>query len=103
MEYSTPIGAILGNPCCLELSMYGLVLGAVKSRSNSTEIDDDFYNKINFNLYKNENGIKYLKILSSICLIAELQEKLSKRKCERLKNSKQIGLKTTNQANFTEL
>ena len=55
-----------GNPCSLELSMYGLVLGAEKSWSVKTEINDEFYNHINFVLYKNENGIQYLKELSSL-------------------------------------
>lgn len=54
------------NPCSLELAMYGLVLGAEKSWSVNTKINDDFYNKINFILYGNHNGIKYLKALSKI-------------------------------------
>ncbi len=55
-----------GNPCSLELAMYGLVLGAEKSWSVKTEINAEFYNRINFVLYKNENGIQYLKELSGL-------------------------------------
>ena len=55
-----------GNPCCLELAMYGLVLGAEKSWSVKTEIDDAFYDRVNAVLYKNKNGIQLLKELSSM-------------------------------------
>lgn len=55
-----------GNPCSLELAMYGLALGAEKSWSVNTEINNEFYNRINFILYKNENGIQYLKELSGL-------------------------------------
>lgn len=54
------------NPCSLELAMYGMVLGAEKSWSVSTEIDDKFYQSVNFLLYENENGMKYLKTLSEM-------------------------------------
>lgn len=55
-----------GNPCCLELAMYGLVLGAEKSWSVTTSIDKDFYDHVNALLYKNENGIRYLQALSRL-------------------------------------
>lgn len=55
-----------GNPCSLELAMYGMVLGAEKSWSVKTEINDEFYKKINYLLYMNENGIQYLKELSDL-------------------------------------
>lgn len=55
-----------GNPCSLELAMYGLVLGAEKSWSVKTEINDEFYNRINFILFKNRNGVQYLKELSNL-------------------------------------
>jgi hypothetical protein len=55
-----------GNPCSLELSMYGLVIGAEKSWSVKTEVDNEFYNRVNFLLYKNENGVQYLKELSEM-------------------------------------
>ncbi len=54
------------NPCSLELAMYGLVLGAEKSWSVKTEINEEFYDRINAVLYKNENGIQYLKELSRL-------------------------------------
>lgn len=54
------------NPCSLELAMYGLVVGAEKSWSVKTEIDNEFYNKVNFILFENENGVQYLKELSSL-------------------------------------
>ena len=53
-----------GNPCSLELAMYGLALGAEKSWSVKTEINDEFYNRINFILFKNDNGVQYLKELN---------------------------------------
>ena len=74
-EYGYKYGAIgllntnwgdWGNPCSLELAMYGLVLGAEKSWSVKTEINDEFYSRVNFILYENENGIKYLKELSRL-------------------------------------
>lgn len=55
-----------GNPCSLELAMYGMVLGAEKSWSALREIDDDFYASVNKILYKNENGIQCLKALSDL-------------------------------------
>jgi len=54
------------NPCSLELAMYGMVLGAEKSWSVKTEIDKEFYDRINFLLYENENGIQYLKELNGL-------------------------------------
>jgi len=54
------------NPCSIELAMYGLVLGAEKSWSVSTKVNDEFYSRINSILYENENGIQYLKMLSNI-------------------------------------
>ena len=55
-----------GNISSLDLAMYGLVLGAEKSWSVNTQINDEFYDRVNFILYKNENGIKYLKELSAL-------------------------------------
>ena len=52
-----------GNPCSLELAMYGLVLGAEKSWSVKTQIDEDFYSRVNHVLYENENGMQSLKQL----------------------------------------
>lgn len=53
-----------GNPCCLELASYGLVLGAEKSWSVKTEINDEFYSRVNFILFENKTGIQLLKKLS---------------------------------------
>lgn len=74
-EYGYKYGAIgllntnwgdWGNPCSLELAMYGLVLGAEKSWSVKTEVNNEFYNRVNSILFNNDNGIKYLKELSRI-------------------------------------
>lgn len=55
-----------GNPCSLELAMYGMVLGAEKSWSALTEVNDEFYCSVNELLYGNPNGILYLKELSAM-------------------------------------
>ena len=55
-----------GNPCSLELAMYGMVLGAEKSWSALTEVNDEFYCSVNELLYENKNGIQYLKELSAM-------------------------------------
>lgn len=55
-----------GNPCSLELGMYGLVLGAEKSWSVNTAVDDAFYSRVNALLYENEKGIRYLKAVSRL-------------------------------------
>lgn len=55
-----------GNPCSLELSMYGLVLGAEKSWSVTTAVDDAFYSRVNALLYENHNGVQRLTELSKM-------------------------------------
>jgi len=55
-----------GNPCSLELAMYGLVLGAQKSWTVNIVIDEDFYKRVDFCLYKGEGVIAYLRELSEI-------------------------------------
>jgi len=55
-----------GNPCSLELAMYGLVLGAEKAWSVATPVDDGFYHRVNTLLYENENGIRYLQAVSRL-------------------------------------
>ena len=55
-----------GNPCSLELGMYGMVLGAEKSWSVGTEIDNEFYEAVNALLYGSENGIQSLKAVSAL-------------------------------------
>ena len=54
------------NPCSIELAMYGLVLGAEKSWSAETELNDEFYASVNAVLYENENGFECLKKLSDM-------------------------------------
>lgn len=54
------------NPCSLELGMYGMVLGAEKSWSVDTPVDDTFYSHVNALLYAAPNGILYLKELSHL-------------------------------------
>ena len=55
-----------GNPCSLELGMYGMVLGAEKSWSVETELSDKFYGAVNTLLYGSENGIQSLKEVSAL-------------------------------------
>lgn len=55
-----------GNPCSLDLAMYGLVLGAEMSWSVATPVDEAFYSRVDALLYENEKGMKYLKELSAI-------------------------------------
>ncbi len=55
-----------GNIASIELAMYGLVLGAEKSWSHSTKINDDFYSAVNFILYNKENAIQILKMVSQL-------------------------------------
>ncbi len=55
-----------GNPCSVELAMYGLVLGAEKSWSVSTPASDEFRAKVNELLYENERGVQYLTELSRL-------------------------------------
>lgn len=53
-----------GNPCSLELAMYGLVLGAAKSWNEETYTDDYFTDSINFLLYRNDNAVNILGTIS---------------------------------------
>jgi len=55
-----------GNPCSMELGMYGLVLGAAKSWCVETAVDQAFYDGVNHHLYCGEDGIGYLKQLCSM-------------------------------------
>jgi len=55
-----------GNPCSIELAMYGMVLGAEKSWSVNTEINNAFYGKVNKILYESENGTQNIKALSDL-------------------------------------
>lgn len=55
-----------GNPCCLELAMYGLVLGAEKSWSVETPVDDHFHSKVNALLYGCTDGVDLLRQVSRL-------------------------------------
>lgn len=55
-----------GNPCSVELAMYGMVLGAAKAWSVDTQVGDSFDACVNFHLYENENGISYLRQISRL-------------------------------------
>lgn len=52
-----------GNPCSMELGMYGMVLGAAKSWAIETAVCEDFYDAVNSLLYGGEDGIGCLKTL----------------------------------------
>ena len=56
-----------GNPCCIELAMFGLVLGAAKSWNVSTTVDDHYIKSVNRLLYKSEGANEYIKRLSLLC------------------------------------
>ncbi len=53
-----------GNPCTIELALYGMVLGGAKSWTVTTEPTDSFKADVNHLLYENENGYHYLRTLS---------------------------------------
>ncbi|MBQ8815457.1 MAG: hypothetical protein IJZ85_13290 [Lachnospiraceae bacterium] len=55
-----------GNPCSLELGMYGMVLGAEKSWSVDTELNEEFYAAVNVLLYGSDSGIQSLKAVSAL-------------------------------------
>lgn len=52
-----------GNPCELDLSMYGLVLGAAKSWNINTENDKEFADSIGRLEYKSEKAVEYMNRL----------------------------------------
>jgi len=56
-----------GNPCSIELAMFGLVLGAEKSWNVSTEADKAYIEAVNKLVYKNKNATEYIKRLSRCC------------------------------------
>ena len=59
-----------GHPANLELGIYGLVLGAEKSWSEQTPVDDNFYACVDHLLYGHEGALALLKT------IAPLQRKI---------------------------
>ena len=56
------------NICSLELSQYGLVLGAEKCWNPTRVIDEKFYNSVDFITYKCDKGVKLLRLLNSLQL-----------------------------------
>ena len=55
-----------GHPANLELGMYGLVLGAEKSWSEETPVDEAFYAKVNHLLYEQPGALEILKEISRL-------------------------------------
>ena len=54
-----------GNPCSLELGMFGLVLGAAASWDVTTENDAAFQNAVNLHLYGSDSGVETLRRVSA--------------------------------------
>ncbi len=55
-----------GNPCSLELGMFGMVFGAAKSWNVKTAVDDDYRKSVDWLLYEQENGCQFVKRLSDL-------------------------------------
>ena len=55
-----------GNPCSLELGMFGLALGAEKSWSAESKIDHDFYDAVNALVYESDKGVELITELSAM-------------------------------------
>ena len=55
-----------GHQNSIELSMYGLVLGAAKSWNIDMPIDENYYEALNTYLYENKQGVQMLKIVSDM-------------------------------------
>jgi len=55
-----------GNPCSLELAMYGMVLGAAKSWAIATEPNEAFQADIDALLYEQEGGYALLREVSEL-------------------------------------
>ena len=55
-----------GNPCSIELAMFGLVFGASKSWNVSTTADDEYISSVNNILYKSNNACMLIKRLAQI-------------------------------------
>ena len=55
-----------GNPCCLELSMHGLVLGAAKAWNRETDKNLYFDESIGHLLYKNGQALSHVTVLDEI-------------------------------------
>ncbi len=59
-----------GNPCSIELAMFGMVLGAQKAWNTKTEINDEYKSMVDKLLYHNDNGSDYIRRLSKAELTA---------------------------------
>lgn len=55
-----------GNPCSVELAMYGMVLGAEKSWSVATPVDEEFYARVDQLLYGKAGALALLKKASTL-------------------------------------
>lgn len=55
-----------GNPCSLELGMFGMVLSAAASWNVATENDDVFHDAVNCLLYGSNQGVETLKAVSTL-------------------------------------
>ena len=60
-----------GNPCSIELAMFGLTLGAEKSWNVSTKIDDAYIASVNKLVYKKDNATEYIRRLSNCCAMID--------------------------------
>ncbi len=61
-----------GNPCSIELGMYGAVMGAEKCWNAQTDVaDDEFKKTVSLLLYKQSKGAQYLYELSALAEGAE--------------------------------
>lgn len=55
-----------GHTCSLELSMYGMILGAAKSWTVATHTGDDLDSAVNLHLYQSDKGMRHLRHLSAL-------------------------------------
>ena len=60
-----------GNPCSLELSMHGFVIGAAKSWNKETKADDEFKESILEICYKNPDAVDLLEKLDKVNRLAK--------------------------------
>ena len=60
-----------GNPCSLELSMHGFVIGAAKSWNKETKADDEFKADILEVCYKNPDAVDILEKLDEVCWLTK--------------------------------
>lgn len=55
-----------GHACSMELSMFGIAVGAQKSWDFESSVDEDFKKAVNLLVYKNDEGCEYLFRASAI-------------------------------------